>query len=45
MLNLDTGKKIWSYEIGSPIFSTPAIVKDMIIIGAKDGTVYAFGVK
>ena len=43
MVNMDDGKKIWSYEIGSPISSTPAVVKNMIVIAAEDGRIYAFG--
>ncbi len=41
-VDLNTGKKIWSYEIGSAISSTPAVIDNMIIVGAEDGRVYAF---
>jgi len=43
LLDLNTGEKIWSYEIGSSINSTPAVIDNMIIVGATDGKVYAFG--
>lgn len=45
ILNLSSGQEIWSYEIGSPISSTPAVTGNLIIIGAEDGRVYAFGEK
>ena len=31
------------YEIGQPVNSSPAVVKNRIIIGSEDGSVYAFG--
>ena len=43
ILDLKTGKKIWSYEIGSPVYSTPAVTNNYIIVGADDGKVYVFG--
>jgi len=45
MIDLNKGEKIWSYEIGKPIFSSPAVVKNMVVVGSEDGSVYAFGVK
>jgi eukaryotic-like serine/threonine-protein kinase len=41
-VSLSYGKEIWSYEIGSAITGSPAIVNGLVIIGADDGTVYAF---
>jgi outer membrane protein assembly factor BamB len=43
MLDLKDGKLIWSYEIGSGIIGSPAVAGGFVIIGAEDGTVYAFG--
>ena len=43
MLNIEDGREIWSYEIGAPIMGSPAVLEGMIIIGSKDGSVYAFG--
>ena len=37
------GKEKWSYEIGAAILGCPAVVDGMIVIGAEDGRVYAFG--
>ena len=45
MLNLANGKKVWSFEIGEPIVSSPAVAQGMIVIGCDDGSVYAFGEK
>jgi outer membrane protein assembly factor BamB len=45
ILDLRTGEKLWSYEIGSPIYSTAAVVDGLLIVGAKDGGIYAFGSK
>ena len=42
ILDLESGEKIWSYEIGRSISSTPAVVKGKIIIGSEDGRVYCF---
>ncbi len=45
MLDIEKGTKIWSYEIGSAIVSSPAVVKNKLIITAMDGSVYTFGPK
>ena len=45
LLSLATGKKLWSYELGKPIISSPAVANGSVIIGCDDGNVYAFGVK
>jgi outer membrane protein assembly factor BamB len=42
LLKLDDGTKIWSKEISDEI-TGPAIINGMIVIGADDGTVSAFG--
>jgi outer membrane protein assembly factor BamB len=43
MLDFKNGSKQWSYDVGSAIYSTPAVVKGMIVVGAQDGRIYAFG--
>jgi len=42
MVSLFDGTEVWSYEIGQPITSSPAIADGMIIIGCDNGYVYAF---
>jgi outer membrane protein assembly factor BamB len=44
MIDLKTGKEVWKYEIGKPIVSSPAVTQKMVVVGAMDGSVYAFGV-
>jgi len=44
ILNVETGEQIWSYELSDEI-SSPGIVDNMILVGADDGTVTAFGTK
>jgi outer membrane protein assembly factor BamB len=43
ILELATGKEVWTYEIGPAIFSTPAVIGNHIIVGADDGNIYMFG--
>jgi outer membrane protein assembly factor BamB len=49
LLSLADGKELWSYTIGDPVISSPAVVRapnrpdSMVIVGADDGMVYAFG--
>ncbi|MCK5529539.1 MAG: PQQ-binding-like beta-propeller repeat protein, partial [Kiritimatiellae bacterium] len=42
ILNLDDGRKIWQYEIGSELTGSPAVTGGMIFVGSKDGTLYIF---
>jgi outer membrane protein assembly factor BamB len=44
-LSLDKGKEVWSYEVGRPVGSSPAVADGKIVIGADDGNVYCFGEK
>jgi outer membrane protein assembly factor BamB len=44
LLDLKNGRKIWAKEISDEITS-PAVIRGMIVIGAGDGTVSAFGKK
>ena len=34
---------MWSYEVGRSLFSSPAVVDGLVVIGSEDGKVYAFG--
>jgi outer membrane protein assembly factor BamB len=43
MLALDSGRERWSYEIGEPVGSSPAVASGMVVVGCDDGAVYAFG--
>ncbi len=43
LLNLYNGQVLWSFEVGSPIASNPALYKNNIILGAQDGLVYCIG--
>ena len=41
-LDAATGKVLWSYFVGAPIKSSPALSGNMVFISAFDGNVYAF---
>ena len=45
MVGAVDGAEIWSYEIGSPVIGSAAVAVGMIVIGAQDGRLYAFGGK
>jgi outer membrane protein assembly factor BamB len=45
MVSLETGKELWSYEIGQAVGSSPAVAAGKVVIGANDGVVYCFGGK
>ena len=45
MIRLSDGGKVWSYEIGRPVTSSPAVAKGMVVVGCDDGYLYAFGAK
>jgi outer membrane protein assembly factor BamB len=45
MLSLKDGALIAKYEIGRPIFSSPAVIDGMVLIGSNDGLLYAFHTK
>ena len=42
MLSLETGDKIWSYEVSDEIAS-PSLAFGLILVASEDGTVTAFG--
>ena len=39
---LSDGKQVWSYDIGKPVTSSPAVANQMVVVGSDDGYVYAF---
>jgi outer membrane protein assembly factor BamB len=43
MLGLADGRERWSYEIGEPVASSPAVAGGMVFVGCDDGGLYAFG--
>jgi len=45
IIRLSDGTGAWSYEIGQPITSSPAVARGMVVVGCDDGYVYAFGAK
>jgi outer membrane protein assembly factor BamB len=44
LLNLEDGRKLWSKEVSDEI-SSPALIGGMLVVGADDGTVSAYGEK
>ena len=42
LLRLTDGELLWSYQIGQPIVSSPAVAGGVVIIGSEDGYLYAF---
>jgi len=45
VVTLAAGKALWSYEIGEPIESSPAVAGGRVVVGGNDGGVYCFGEK
>jgi len=37
-----TGRRVWRYQIGSWVASSPAVSGNMMVVGAFDGNVYGF---
>jgi outer membrane protein assembly factor BamB len=40
VLDIKTGKKIWTYELGVGVMNTPAVVEGAIVLAGSDGNVY-----
>jgi hypothetical protein len=36
-----TGKELWAFRTGGPVFSSPVVSRDLAIVGSADGAVYA----
>ena len=43
VLEAATGKKLWEYEAGAALSSSPAIGNGKVVIAAQDGRVFCFG--
>jgi outer membrane protein assembly factor BamB len=43
VLDLATGKKVWAFDAGSPLFASPAIAAGRVVIASEDGRLYCFG--
>jgi outer membrane protein assembly factor BamB len=43
ILGLTDGKKLWSFNAGTPISSSPAVIRGRFYILAEDGRLLAFG--
>ena len=41
-IDLKSGLQTWSYDIGAPLFSTPAISGNMLVLADYGGSIYAF---
>lgn len=41
-LDINSGKELWSFDIGAPIYSTAAVSGNLVVVSAFDGNVYAF---
>lgn len=44
-LKLDTGEKIWEYDVGSQIIGALSYANDVLYVSVKNGNLYAFGAK
>jgi outer membrane protein assembly factor BamB len=45
ILGLADGKKLWSFNAGTPVGSSPAVIKSKFFILTEDGRLLAFGSK
>ncbi len=45
ILGLSDGKKLWSFNAGTPVSSSPAVIIGKFFILTEDGRLMAFGVK
>jgi outer membrane protein assembly factor BamB len=43
VLDLASGERRWAYDVGEAIAASPAFAGGLILIGAEDGVLYAFG--
>lgn len=44
-LDINAGKQVWKYDLGSAALGSPAVDDHKLVIGSKDGIVYCFGEK
>jgi len=40
LLDIQTGKKIWNYELGTGVMNTPAVIDGAIVLAGSDGNLY-----
>jgi eukaryotic-like serine/threonine-protein kinase len=45
LLNLSDGKKIWSFNAGAPVNSSPVVTRERFYFLTEDGRLLAFGIK
>lgn len=45
ILGLEDGKKLWSFNVGTPVSSSPAVIKGKFYILTEDGRLLSFGEK
>jgi outer membrane protein assembly factor BamB len=43
VLALADGRKLWSYEVGAAVSTPIAVAAGLLLAGADDGRLYAFG--
>ena len=36
-----TGAKLWNYSLNKPVYSSPAVIDNLVVFGSEDGNVYA----
>ena len=36
-----TGAKLWNYSLNKPVYSSPAVIDNLVVFGSEDGSVYA----
>src|SRR5699024_5539897 len=44
-LDYNTGSLIWSFNTGGKIYSTPAVYKDIVVVGSSDSWIYGLNAK
>ncbi len=44
-LDYNTGNLIWSFNTGGKIYSTPAVYKDIVVVGSSDSWIYGLNAK
>jgi len=42
VLDVHTGRELWSCDLGVPVTSSPAVAGDMLYVATFDGSVFAF---
>jgi len=40
LLDMKTGKTVWTYELGEAVMNTPAVVEGAIVLAGSDGNIY-----